>query len=142
MLSAIREGEQLQQHSHWSLEFPEGNREQSMRRCRMILLQDAVNVVGRIRGDQNARNRENSNQSQYNSCPPRHDTKFVASTSVPVKKDEGRGRIYSDASLRDLGDQRLLQANQSRRASNSATQARRLGGSLPARIPGRFLLPG
>jgi len=72
-----------------------------MRRYWMILLQDAVNIVCRIRSDQNVRNRKGNNQSQRDSRPSHHETKSVASSCVPVKEHEGRESTFSPVALRD-----------------------------------------
>jgi len=51
----------------------------------MIRSQDAINIVSEIRGDQNVRNREDSNQSDYDSHTSHHGSTFIASVYVPVK---------------------------------------------------------
>jgi PEGA domain len=55
----------------------------------MIRSQGPSDIVSGIWGDQNVRNREDSNHSQRDYRKPHHGTTFIASASGPVKKQGG-----------------------------------------------------
>src|SRR6266481_3607389 len=103
-----------------------------MRRCWMIPLQDAGNIVAGVRGDQNVRNREGNHQSQRDSRPMQYEATSAGSTFVSMKKHKRRGSTFSAVALRDLGGHDFSKRNQPRRASDSATQACRCGWSVLA----------
>jgi hypothetical protein len=84
------------------MEIPEGGREQSWRKCRMILPQDAVNIVSRIRGDQNVGNRESNYQGQRDSRPLQCGAAPVASNFVSVRQCDGRRSTFPAVGARGL----------------------------------------
>src|SRR6266478_4514875 len=86
----------------------------------MILLQDAVNIVPGVRGDQNVRNREGNQQSQRDLRPAQYEATLAGSTFVSMKKHKGRGSSFSAVALRGLGGHDFSKRNQPRRASDWA----------------------
>src|SRR6266481_8051232 len=80
----------------------------------MILLQDAVNIVPGVRGDQNVRNREGNQQSQRDLRPAQYEATLAGSTFVSMKKHRGRGSSFSAVGLRDLGGHDFSKRNQPR----------------------------
>ena len=74
-LSSTRTYRQKQWDKYENRGLKEGETDDSLLRSRVIRSQDAVNVVSRIRGDQNKGKRENSNQNQCNSRTSNHGEK-------------------------------------------------------------------
>jgi hypothetical protein len=71
-LSSTRTYRQKEWEKYENRGLREGETDDCLRRGRVIRSQDAVNVVSRIRGDQNKGNRENSNHSQCSSRTSNH----------------------------------------------------------------------
>lgn len=71
-LSRIRGHGQKDCDNNENLGLREGKTDQSLRLGLMIRSQDAVNIVSKIRGDQNVRNREDNNHKQCDSRTSHH----------------------------------------------------------------------
>src|SRR6266481_9615795 len=80
----------------------------------MILLQDAVNIVPGVRGDQNVCNREGDQQSHRDSRPTQYEATLAGSTFVSMKKHKERGSTFSPVALRGLGRHDFSKRNQAR----------------------------
>ena len=125
--SAVREGERAKLDRYRSREFPERTCERALRKFRMIRSQHAVNIVRRIRGDQDVGDGEGKQEGQRDSRRTQQQFKIAAWAVDSVREDEGRSPCRAVAVIApgELIGHTFFDRKQPRRARCSITQARR-----------------